>query len=472
MASISTYAKLIKPAMFAPADGGDVTFRLEYSEDLTGLRGTLVIYGYNDGNGITGTSADVFLNESEAGAGIAEITVPAASIASAPEGDESRSLGSGRAKARVDVYDENGELVFQSNEVYVDMLIMWERDLSFINTPLVSSGSAFTVNAHYVPRHDFGGNGSVDIASYRYFLYSSEKLLIDDSGELTDWNSALNYYDAGYTFRGLKDRTHYFVTLKVTLNGGYTLYRRFEPLYAEYGDIPQTSERLKLYCAPGGVRLELPLAGTAHNHVVFSRAERDILEYIALADVYTDGNCAVYTDKYAVPGRNYIYCASVYNGDEAVLTVYGTVSYVSDCIKIADIVGCYTAFGELTKTPVNRNSRGSILEAMDSALPYCIINGSANYESGKVSAFFSEEYDCAPVTDNRAYSNALRKWLNNGRPKLLTCYTGEAWIVSVSDISTADPDKTDTYITSFGWTQIGDADKLSDHVRLGLVGTE
>ena len=47
-ASANTYAKLIPPSMFMPDE--QVTFRLEYSTDLTLLYATLVIDGYVEAN--------------------------------------------------------------------------------------------------------------------------------------------------------------------------------------------------------------------------------------------------------------------------------------------------------------------------------------------------------------------------------------------------------------------------------------
>lgn len=468
MANVYTYARLSAPPMFSAADGGEVIFTLECSEDIVGSYGTFIVEGYDDGKGHTGISKEIHIYESEAGAGIIEIPVAVSELAAAPGDDETVPRGSGKAKARVDIKDINGEVVFKSNEVYVDMLIMRERDLFIANTPLKSTGSTFTVYSHYVPRHDYGISGSVGIASYRYFLYDERRVLINDSGELTDWNSDMYTTSPGYTFRGLEDGKRYYITLKVTLGGGYTLYRKYEQLDVEYGDIPGTSERMKLKNIIGGVKITLE-ENLTHTHIVFSRAEQSVNEYLTLGSIYDSNDTADFTDRYAVPKKKYIYCAAVYNEDVLIETLYGTIEHISNCITVSDALGSYSAVGNITKAPINRNDRGNILEAMDSVFPYNIINGSPDYDSGTVSGVFTPVEDCAPVMDNTDHSNILRKWLNNGRAKLLTYYTGEAWIAAVSDISTTDPDNDDVYVTEFGWTQIGDAEVNTEYVRLGII---
>ena len=109
---------------------------------------------------------------------------------------------------------------------------------------------------------------------------------------------------------------------------------------------------------------------------------------------------------------------------------------------------------------------------MDSKFPYHILNGEPDYDSGTVDGFFAELDECTVNTDNGALSKILRSWLNNGKAKLLTYYTGEAWIVAVNGVSTTDPENNDVYNTSFNWTQIGDATKMSEYVRLGLIHNE
>ncbi len=106
---------------------------------------------------------------------------------------------------------------------------------------------------------------------------------------------------------------------------------------------------------------------------------------------------------------------------------------------------------------------------MDNKYPYYLINGSADYDSGQVEGIFSTIDNCEMNMDNKEYSNILRAWLNNGKAKLLTYYTGEAWIVAVSGIQTTDPENTDVYSTTFNWMQIAEADDIKNYAKIGLV---
>ena len=487
MASISTYAKLIKPAMFNPADGGDVTFRFECSEDLHLHNVDLVVFGNYNANGLHGTRVlgTQSITEGVSGVMLVDFVVPATSLGNAPtaeqEAESHMSLG-GKMKAVAVVYDgsynftTNEGVIFKSNEIYVDMLIMFKSDFKMYTgdgAAPYTTGSRYTAQIYYRSRNAFGSAGSTDAASYRFFLYDKHKQLIKDSGEMHNWNTVMGSAEVspGYIFDDLRDGEQYYITAKATLNGGYTLYKSYEPLTVEYADVPSLSQNLKLANVIGGVKCELNLTGVNYSHVKISRTEVNVNEYITLRDIYKseDEQSVSYTDGYVIPKRKYIYRAEIYNGDIKLYTLYNIIEYTSNCITISDVLGTYYAVGNISKAPINRNSRGGTAEAMDNRYPFYTLNSIADYESGTASGLFSEVEDCAPRTNNAHLSKFLRAWLNNGHAKILTYYTGEAWIVSVSNVSTSDPNNDDAYETSFEWTQIGNIENIEDYVELGLV---
>lgn len=477
-ASLNTYAKLTPPPMFRPEESAK--FRLQYSNDLTFMYATLVIEGYREadfpdgGRDFTGTKITKIIMYGIAGQGYDEFVVPGGTLGFTPEGETNITL-TGKMTAKVIFGNEleNGHVVnpvFASNETYVNMLVMWDNDFKFLGTPYNASGSVFTIDTMYNARNSIGEYSATDAQSYRYYLYDENYRLVHDSGELYQWDSVI-WGNNKYTFRNLQDGKTYYIRAKLTLNGGYTLYRGYEPVTVNYEDVPQPTDEITLENITGGIKITADLSGTEHTRVTVSRSILNTAEFIELISVDSDTDTFIYTDNYAVPETSYVYKLNTYNGDTAAAAMSGIVKCVSGAVTISDITGSYSAVGNITKHPVNRNDRGSILEAMDAKFPYHIINGSPDYDSGSVDALFAPVEDCEIVTDNASYADTLRAWLNNGRAKLLTYYTGEAWIVAVSGVSTTDHDNCDVYNTSFNWTQIGDANDLSDYARLGLVTT-
>ena len=486
MASLSTYAKLTAPAQFRPVSGQTVKFKLQYSKDLATNYATLVIEGYNE-DGMTGTKMTKYINTAIGGQYYEEFDVPCDDIGFTPTSDIVIHTN-GKMQAHVEIGDGSlGEVtdpIFVSNTVLVDMLAMWDGDFYFANNdnPLQETSSYFSnssnapVTIFYIPRYDYGISGDTDVQSCRFYLYDQNHKLIQDSEELYEWDS--NIYGAiRYMFYGLKDDTTYYVRARITLNGGLVMYRPLNngyiPLYVNYSDTPTPSNKFTLTSAPDGVKMSVDLTGVTHTRVVYARTKYNVSEYMNVGEMTNSGNTVTDTDKYAIPQTTYTYRAIIYNGSNVVATYYNNIMYTSSAVKISDVFGCYTALGKITKHPISRNNRGATLEAMDSQYPINIINGAPNYDSGTVDGLFSDvDEDCNIILDSEylaAKADILRAWLNNGHAKLLTYYTGEAWIVTVNNIQTTDPENNDVYNTTFNWTQIGNADRIDEYVRLGLI---
>ena len=476
MASANTYAKLIPPPMFTPDT--EVTFRLEYSQDLTLLYATLVVDGYEEANypsmnpDYTGTKVTQQLSVSMAGQGYTEFTIPANTLGYIPQENDT-VLHTGKMKAKV-LFGESTQgghvtsPVFQSNETYVNMFVYTDRDFKFIATPYVANSSVFSPDLFYAVNYDYGASGATDVKSYRYFLYDNNYKLISDSGELYDWNTGTTS-NAKYKLTNLVDGQTYYIKGRIITNGGYVLMTDYQQITVDYADEPVASEEITLSNVTNGVQITANLTGITHTDVIISRSVRDEDEYLELAKITDAGNSITYVDSYAIPTKQYIYRAVALNGNTVTGTYYNYITRTSNNIVIADIWGSYTAVADMVKHPISRNDRGAYVEPMDSHYPYFIVNGSPDYDSGSITATFSSVDNCEIVQDNIEYSEMLRAWLNNGRAKLLTYYTGEAWIVAVTGVQTQDPNNNDVYATTFNWTQIGDANNLDDYVKNGLV---
>lgn len=467
----ATYAKLIKPPQFQPDE--EVTFRMEFSQDLICCWATLKIYGYSlsiDGNTYTGTSVTEYINVSWLGTGWVEFKIPANTLAVLPTDDKYGFSGKMKACVEIGVQqDENGNAIpqFTSNEVLVNMIVPLPNDFIITDSPLTANGSTHQMTIRYVPRTTLGEFGCNDINSYQVLLYDTNYNLVSNSGVLYDWENSSDTYKE-YLLSGLSDNTDYYVKVKATLVGGYTLSTDYTALSVRYEDFPTSDSHLKLYndTMNGCVVISLD-TDIEYDKIVLNRSIIYEDNYLELRTIQTNSLNSI-NDYYALPNKTYVYKVVLYKNDSIVATYYNTITHKFDGICIADAYAGYGALAWDSIYPINRNERGSIIEPMDSELPYYIINGNLNYDSGTVSnALFTPMNNCEVSTeDNAMYSKTIRVWLNNGRTKLLKYYNGECWLVAVS---TPSDDKTDMIRTSFNWTEVGDANKNEDYIRLGLI---
>lgn len=477
MSNVATYARLIKPPMFRFKD--PVDFIVQFSEDLMCTHATLRIVG----SACADPKMTIYIDTAIGGQAFATFHINANALGRDPT-QQDPTWPSGKVYAYVEFRKHEGlseEPIFVSNKVLVDLLVMWETDFRFDSMIYNATSSVQTVRAIYTRRTALGTAGSTDVNSYRFFLYDSDKNLIRDGGELYDWESAV-LSSVDYTFDKLRDNHTYYVGIKITLVGGYVLSRmpgddEVNPQYAtinvNYNPLPSGSDEFTLtnLAAKGIVEMKLDLTGVQHTKVVFSQCIPYKYDYLEVCSTNTSSDIVTYNNSYALPGRDYLMRAVVFNGDLLVNSYYQYITPSISGIVISDIYGCYSALGRITKHPISRNDRGQIIEAMDSVYPYNIINGSDDYDSGSISALFAETDDeCNPILDGDGnYTHTLRSWLNNGRTKLLKYYNGECWLVALAGVQTTDPENNDVYNSDFTWTQVGDADNYKDYVRLGLV---
>lgn len=475
MANISTYAKLIKPKQFKPDE--PVTFRMEFSQDLLGCWATLKIYDYTltiDGETYSGATQTQYINVSWLDTGWVEFTIPPNTLAVNPTDD---SYGfSGKMKAVVEIgtqKDESGNAVsqFTSNEILVDMLIQLPEDFGIINVPLTSSGSVKPFQIRYVPRTSLGTLDANEINSYCVILYDQNYNIVQDSGILYDWENSSVIYKT-YTLYGLSDHTKYYVLAKITLNGGYTLTTDYVPLTVEYDEEAEFSPYLSIENEPAEGRIKISVTSPLpYNKIVISRTVVNANNYLQIKE--SKGVQSVFYDYYALPNTTYTYRVTLYQNETVCATYYGKVTHRINGICIADIYAGYSALAFTQKYPVSKNSRPSILEPMDSKYPYAVINGSLDYDSGSISATFALIKECSPdFSDNSKHSANIRHWLNNGEAKLLKYYNGECWIVSTSNVATEQLESTDILTTTFSWTEIADAKKNENYIKLGMVQNE
>lgn len=467
--STQTYAKLSKPPQFKPDES--VTMYLEYATDLLGYTATLKINGYSytiDGITYTGTEQTAILRAVWLGTGYEEFVIPANTLGKIPETSSPIAV-SGQMQAVVEISKttEEGEtVIINSNIVGLNMLLQFPDDFQILNAPITSTASTKDIDIRCVIRSTASGDYGINaVNSYCVMLYDEQHNLISNSEELFDWGNSSQTYKT-YRLRDLPDTFNGFIQVRASLAGGYNIYSNMAALTVTYVDPPDSSENIKLANKNGQVKIEIKnITGTLR----VSRSEIYADEYLPLITYNTSDNKTVLYDNYAIPGKTYIYKIDRMSGDIVVGTQYAQITHTMTGVHISDITGAYHAFVYDTTYPVTRNDRPSILSPMDRIKPVAIINGLQNNDSGSVNALFTNEDECnLKFGDNSTVSVEMRKWLNNGKTKLLKYDNGEAWIVTTMSNATNKYENS-LYYTSFSWEEIGDIRDAGEYIRLGLV---
>lgn len=376
---------------------------------------------------------------------------------------------------------EDADDLVQTTPIVVNIFNYYENDITWFDPAHPSDASisygtntsTCAVGARVSMRTGTGEVNSNIPNTCRFLLYNSNKVLIKTSGELF-WKQA-NERQCTYEFDRLRDGELYYVKFKIRFNGGYIYESNYNTIQVDYSPAGDYSDRLRLTndAAHGCVIVETNGNIGSHTSVVISRTEASVRDYLRLQMIETTADSIEFRDYYALPNVRYIYQVTIYRGSNIVETLYNEITHSMTGITIADYWGAYSAVAEVNKYPINRNDRGTYIEAMDNKYPYHIINGNTDYESGQVSGLFTEVEDCQIVTNNTEYADILREWLNNGCAKVLKYDTGESWIVTCTGVRTeAFGEGEGTVSTAFNWTQVGDAYNVSHYGEMGLVMNE
>lgn len=479
MASIGTYAKLIKPPQFAANESA--TFRFEYSRDLSCMYATLRVYDYFLGyynKSYECYTQTHYINTSVSGTGIEEYIVPPNSLGQLGSDEDIVVNTKGKMKAVIEIgneLDDEGNAIplYRSNEIIVDMVWWFEGDYSVDIVDVTSSTSTFMIQ--YTPRDSVGSYGSCDVNSYQALLYDENYNLINQTEEFYDWNN----YDRAkkISFSSLSDKISYYIRSKITLVGGYTRYSDFVSFTVNYAPSPTLNSELELSnnLLKGCVNIKFN-KNIAHTKAVLSRAEVNSNDYLQLRTIGGNISNATLTDYYALPNKSYIYRLTLYNGDEIVDTYYNSITHKMSGLCIADSQGAFST--EIFESfPIQKNDRSTIIEVMDDPKPYSIVNSSVDYDSGgNISAKFTQvDNDCSynfnpDGNANATISEKARHWLNNGRTKLLKIDNGECWLVTTNGVGTTYNYKEGGLgETTFGWTEIADVHSNEAYLEEELI---
>ncbi|MEG2380993.1 MAG: hypothetical protein RSB38_04785 [Oscillospiraceae bacterium] len=124
-------------------------------------------------------------------------------------------------------------------------------------------------------------------------------------------------------------------------------------------------------------------------------------------------------------------------------------------------------------TQIARNHPTSTVNTIEGKYPFVVSHSKNNYYSGSVSATFVEvdTRECSlKVKEGYAYRKKLLDFLCDGSPKMLKLYTGEVFLIMVTENPQEDRlQYSDKVTTSFAFTEIGDSESTLDLYENGLI---
>ena len=170
-------------------------------------------------------------------------------------------------------------------------------------------------------------------------------------------------------------------------------------------------------------------------------------------------------DKYAGSGIQYDYAlVPVIDNVEGYVNQNSIECKFSGCFIFEKEDG-YSSDLDITKGTITRNRPSNVVTTLSGKYPYVISNGESDYESGQFSMMIlPKDTDGEYTTENAyQYREAIKDFLNDGKPKIMKLSDGRIWMISTTDGLTEDNGEVEGYVHhSFNWVEIGDPENSSD----------
>ena len=195
------------------------------------------------------------------------------------------------------------------------------------------------------------------------------------------------------------------------------------------------------------------------------RKRADSFSWITLFEIPIHGTEDLYFeryDRYAANGVKYEY---------SLVPVIGTQEGYINKNEITPLFcGCfiyekengYVTDLDISKGTITRNKETNVITTLSGKYPFVISNGESDYDSGSFSMMFLPKDGDKEYTTIGAYSyrEEVKKFLNNGKPKILKLTDGRIWMIMiVGSIEEDNSSVEDCVHTSFGWVEVGDREK-------------
>lgn len=191
-------------------------------------------------------------------------------------------------------------------------------------------------------------------------------------------------------------------------------------------------------------------------------SEKTITSPEDLAFIYEDKTAAADVYEYAV--------VPVIGGVESAPFV-NSIDVKFNGMFILDATGVFSTELEI-KCTTQANQPVSVITTLSRKHPYVIHNSSVRYDSGSVTGFFVEKQgDGYDTRSGYVYRKQLNEFLQNGLPKILKFDDGRMWIVDITSPQVVQNEQNhpEFVMTTFDWTETGDADNYTDLYNAGLI---
>ena len=149
-----------------------------------------------------------------------------------------------------------------------------------------------------------------------------------------------------------------------------------------------------------------------------------------------------------------------------------------DSLMLCDKDSVYSTLLDVGSCDTTRNISNVTIEGLYEKYPYYFKTSEAEYDTGEAEACWIEynkdkcNFDVNGQVD---FVENVKKFISNGKPKLLKHYDGRNWLIAVTDKPTDTEDGHYQHrILKFSWVEIGDAMSEKDLYDNGItnIGSE
>jgi hypothetical protein len=179
------------------------------------------------------------------------------------------------------------------------------------------------------------------------------------------------------------------------------------------------------------------------------------------------------------------FCASLENYDWALIPILDGIegNYIIQNVDtnfngvfLADKNAIYRLFATVSYGSTVANKEIGKLTPIGSKYPIIISNGTIDYDSGSVNGqLLNTAYYQTRIIDRKAivdYTNNFKKFCNNGKPKILKDWNGNAWLIMITSSPNINYDNNygmGVTNISFNWDEQGDINNQQSLYKNGIV---
>lgn len=174
-------------------------------------------------------------------------------------------------------------------------------------------------------------------------------------------------------------------------------------------------------------------------------------------------------DKYAQGNTEYYYALVPISNSISGNMIKNHILSTFDGFYLLDRDISYHIFLD-AKISTSINKPNSTVTVLGKKYPYYISNGNVNYKSGTLSFGLAPIHNCEiDELQGQVYREQFEEWLFNGSPKLLKSWTGQLFLINITDTVSINYDDWRVPEYSVNFVEIGSATSQEDMYLNGLI---